>query len=157
MPLPPAGLADSFGVARSDPSPAASVTSNFDLQTPALVVEAAALEANLATMAAALPGGRLRTHVKAHKCIELARRQHEAGHRAFCCATHCDADAHRSLVGSRMDRWVIQPSPNVPGMSRNLVEVMSCAGGVLCVATGDSSNGGESHTLVEEQVGKGGW
>ena len=58
-----------------------------DLQTPALLVDAAALEHNLATMAAALPGARLRPHVKAHKTTELARRQAAYGHRAFTCAT----------------------------------------------------------------------
>src|SRR5437899_6262404 len=58
-----------------------------DLQTPALVVDAGALAANLATMAAALPGPRLRPHVKAHKCTSLARRQADAGHRTFTCAT----------------------------------------------------------------------
>jgi D-serine deaminase-like pyridoxal phosphate-dependent protein len=58
-----------------------------DLQTPALVVERAALEHNLATMAAALPGDRLRPHVKAHKTTALARLQAEAGHRHFTCAT----------------------------------------------------------------------
>ena len=58
-----------------------------DLQTPALVVEADDLDHNIATMAAALPGSRLRPHVKAHKCTALARRQAEAGHRTFTCAT----------------------------------------------------------------------
>jgi D-serine deaminase-like pyridoxal phosphate-dependent protein len=58
-----------------------------DLQTPALLVESAILEANLAAMAAALPGPRLRPHVKAHKCTELARLQHRAGHPGFTCAT----------------------------------------------------------------------
>src|SRR5258708_9639540 len=38
-------------------------------------------------MATALPGARLRPHVKAHKCTALARRQLEAGHRTFTCAT----------------------------------------------------------------------
>ena len=38
-------------------------------------------------MSEALPGTRLRPHVKAHKCTELARRQAEAGHANFCCAT----------------------------------------------------------------------
>src|SRR5512141_3350820 len=59
----------------------------YDLQTPALLVDAEALEHNLATMAAALPGRRLRPHVKAHKCTALARRQAAMGHRAFTCAT----------------------------------------------------------------------
>jgi D-threonine aldolase len=58
-----------------------------ELQTPALLVDAAALEANLTTMAAALPGARLRPHVKAHKTTALARRQYEAGHHGFTCAT----------------------------------------------------------------------
>ncbi len=58
-----------------------------DLPTPALVADADALERNLRTMSAALPGPRLRPHVKAHKCTRLARRQAELGHRGFCCAT----------------------------------------------------------------------
>jgi D-serine deaminase-like pyridoxal phosphate-dependent protein len=59
----------------------------YELQTPALLVEADALEHNLATMAAALPGRQLRPHVKAHKCTALARRQAAMGHMAFTCAT----------------------------------------------------------------------
>ena len=58
-----------------------------DVPTPALLLEADALEHNLATMAAALPGPRLRPHVKAHKCTALAARQAALGHRAFTCAT----------------------------------------------------------------------
>jgi D-serine deaminase-like pyridoxal phosphate-dependent protein len=58
-----------------------------DLPTPALVVDGRALAHNLDTMAAALPGERLRPHVKAHKCTALAREQAARGHRAFCGAT----------------------------------------------------------------------
>jgi D-serine deaminase-like pyridoxal phosphate-dependent protein len=58
-----------------------------DLTTPALVIDADSLNRNLRVMAEALPGGRLRPHVKAHKCTGLARRQLEAGHRGFTCAT----------------------------------------------------------------------
>jgi D-serine deaminase-like pyridoxal phosphate-dependent protein len=57
------------------------------LTTPALVVNAPTLEANLSTMAAALPGDRLRPHVKAHKCTALAARQAAHGNRHFTCAT----------------------------------------------------------------------
>lgn len=57
------------------------------IPTPALVVDLDVLEANLATMAAALPGDRLRPHVKAHKCTSLARRQVAHGHLGFTCAT----------------------------------------------------------------------
>src|SRR5262245_41632282 len=59
----------------------------FDLATPAVLVEATALEHNLDAMSAALPGARLRPHVKAHKCTALAARQAALGHRAFTCAT----------------------------------------------------------------------
>jgi D-serine deaminase-like pyridoxal phosphate-dependent protein len=69
---------------RSVASPAVKIS---QLTTPALVVDAPTLEANLATMAAALPGDRLRPHVKAHKCTALAARQAAHGHRNFTCAT----------------------------------------------------------------------
>ncbi|MDQ2723310.1 MAG: alanine racemase [Actinomycetota bacterium] len=57
-----------------------------ELQTPALLVEQPILQSNVDIMAAALPGPRLRPHVKAHKCTELARVQSAAGHPGFTCA-----------------------------------------------------------------------
>lgn len=63
-----------------------------ELQTPALLVDAAALEHNLSTMAAALPGTRMRPHVKAHKTSALAARQAAHGHRTFTCATIREAE-----------------------------------------------------------------
>ncbi len=62
------------------------MTSVHDLRTPALLLDVPAFEHNLRTMADALPGSRMRPHVKAHKCTALAKRQFEAGHRAFCAA-----------------------------------------------------------------------
>jgi D-serine deaminase-like pyridoxal phosphate-dependent protein len=62
-----------------------------DLPTPALVIEADVLDANLATMAAARPGTSLRPHVKAHKCTALAALQRDLGHTAFTCATPREA------------------------------------------------------------------
>ncbi len=58
-----------------------------DLGTPALLVDVDALDANLDVFSEALPGPRLRPHVKAHKCTALARRQAERGHEGFTCAT----------------------------------------------------------------------
>jgi len=58
-----------------------------DLPTPALVVDTGALTRNLDTMTAALPGPRLRPHVKAHKCTALAREQARRGHGGFTGAT----------------------------------------------------------------------
>lgn len=64
-----------------------------DLSTPALIADGGALARNLDTMAAALPGARLRPHVKAHKCTALAREQAARGHVTFTGATP------RELVG----------------------------------------------------------
>lgn len=58
-----------------------------DLPTPALLVGVEAFEHNVATMAAALPGDRLRPHVKAFKSTALAHELAVAGHHGFCCAT----------------------------------------------------------------------
>ncbi len=59
------------------------------IPTPALLVELDLLEANLARMAAAVKksGKRLRPHAKAHKCVEIARRQIAHGAIGICCAT----------------------------------------------------------------------
>jgi len=62
------------------------MTSVHDLRTPALLLDAPAFEHNLRTMSEALPGARMRPHVKAHKCTALAKRQAEAGHTGFCAA-----------------------------------------------------------------------
>ncbi|MEZ4217106.1 MAG: alanine racemase [Myxococcota bacterium] len=64
-----------------------AIRSVHDLPTPALVVEREALEHNLDAMARALPGARLRPHVKAHKCTAIAALQRARGHAGFTCAT----------------------------------------------------------------------
>jgi D-serine deaminase-like pyridoxal phosphate-dependent protein len=58
-----------------------------DVTTPALLIDRAAFEHNIAAMGEAWPGRRLRPHVKAWKCTEVARRLHAIGHIGFCCAT----------------------------------------------------------------------
>jgi len=70
-----------------------------EIPTPALLIDADAVAANIAEMAAALPGERLRPHVKAHKCTALARLQAAAGHRGFTCATirECEGMAAAKL------------------------------------------------------------
>jgi D-serine deaminase-like pyridoxal phosphate-dependent protein len=64
----------------------------WQLTTPALLVDAPGLEANLRTMTQALPGSRLRPHVKAHKCTALAARQASLGHTTFTCATTAEME-----------------------------------------------------------------
>lgn len=58
-----------------------------DLATPALVVDAAAFEHNIAAMAAARPGAALRPHVKAFKSTAIAHELAAVGHDSFCAAT----------------------------------------------------------------------
>jgi D-serine deaminase-like pyridoxal phosphate-dependent protein len=67
-----------------------------DLPTPALIVDVAALDRNIARMAAFFAVGRcrLRPHVKAHKTPEIARRQLAAGScSGLTCATVGEAEA----------------------------------------------------------------
>ena len=58
-----------------------------ELRTPALLVDGDAFARNVATMSAALPGPRLRPHVKAFKSTAIARELATAGHRHLCGAT----------------------------------------------------------------------
>ncbi|MGN6474091.1 MAG: alanine racemase [Mycobacteriales bacterium] len=58
-----------------------------EITTPALIVDSAALDRNLAAMAQVWPERRLRPHVKAHKTTGIARRQAALGHTGFTCAT----------------------------------------------------------------------
>ena len=71
-----------------------------ELVTPALLLDVDALHHNLATMAARLPGERLRPHVKAHKCTALAARQREFGHPGSTAATirECEGMAAAGLA-----------------------------------------------------------
>lgn len=60
-----------------------------DVPTPALVIDEAALDRNIAAMAASAKraGRSLRPHAKTHKSVMIARKQIEAGAIGICCAT----------------------------------------------------------------------
>lgn len=64
------------------------------LPTPALVLDLDKFEANLARMAAHVKesGKSLRPHAKAHKCVEIAKRQIAAGAIGVCVATVAEAE-----------------------------------------------------------------
>lgn len=66
-----------------------------DLPTPALIVQLAALDRNIATMAAwaAAKGIAIRPHAKTHKSGEIARRQIASGAVGICCAKLGEAEA----------------------------------------------------------------
>jgi len=65
------------------------------LNTPALIVDLDALEANIATMAAFAreAGVALRPHAKTHKSADIARLQIDAGAIGICCAKIGEAEA----------------------------------------------------------------
>jgi D-serine deaminase-like pyridoxal phosphate-dependent protein len=65
-----------------------------DIETPALVIEAAALDANIERMQAAAraAGISLRPHAKTHKSPDIARRQRQAGAIGIGCATLREAE-----------------------------------------------------------------
>jgi D-serine deaminase-like pyridoxal phosphate-dependent protein len=65
------------------------------LNTPVLVLDADALDRNIAAMAglAAARGVALRPHAKTHKSLDIARRQIAAGAIGLCCAKLGEAEA----------------------------------------------------------------
>jgi len=73
-------------MAVTQPLPARVGDSILDIDTPALVMDMAAFEANVARMAAQAQrlGVALRPHAKSNKCVEIARRQIAAGAVGVC-------------------------------------------------------------------------
>src|SRR5688572_29886181 len=69
-------------------------TSIAELPTPALLLDLDVLERNLDRMQSrARQGGvRLRPHVKTHKCVEIARLQHERGASGLTVSTFHEAE-----------------------------------------------------------------
>ncbi|MDX1944197.1 MAG: DSD1 family PLP-dependent enzyme [Pirellulaceae bacterium] len=96
------GMMTAASSASADDTPRAAAAA-FDptglnkanLPTPALVVDLAALEANIETMAAHCRQAKVgfRPHAKTHKCPEIAKRQMEAGALGICAATVPEAEA----------------------------------------------------------------
>lgn len=119
-----------------------------DLHTPALVVDAAALDHNLRTMAAALPGARMRPHVKAHKCSALARRQADVGHRGFTAATIRECEV---LVASGLDGDVLLANEVLDATRLRGLPGITVA--VDSEATVDAAAGNVESVLIDVEVG----
>ncbi|MGY9055233.1 MAG: DSD1 family PLP-dependent enzyme [Alphaproteobacteria bacterium] len=88
--------------------------SRQELDTPALLIDLDALEANIAAMAAhcATTGQRLRPHTKTHKSVEIARRQVAAGAVGVCCATLGEAEVMglAGISGVHLTSPVVRPN-----------------------------------------------
>jgi 3-hydroxy-D-aspartate aldolase len=83
------------------------------LPTPALLLDLDKFERNLARMSrhVAQSGKKLRPHAKAHKCVEIARRQIAAGAIGFCVATISEAElmAKAGIPGLHLTSPVADP------------------------------------------------
>lgn len=115
------------------PPPALRGAALSDIETPALFVDADALDANFRKMSEVLgPSGmtKLRPHAKAHKCIELAHRQMAEGAMGLCCQTVAEAEAF--LLGGVRD-IVVTNQVVSPGKLRRLARLARFARIEVCV------------------------
>ena len=125
-----------------------------DVATPALVVDRQAFDHNVATMAAALPGPRLRPHVKAFKSTALARELATAGHRTFCCATAREVEG-MATAGLGDDLLLANEVLDCGGLGA----VVSAGAGRVTVAVDSDETvaaaaaGGVREVLVDVNVG----
>ncbi|NGM50371.1 DSD1 family PLP-dependent enzyme [Caulobacter sp. 602-2] len=89
------------------------------LNTPVLVVDRTALEANIATMAAfaAGKGLKLRPHAKTHKSADIARLQLAAGAAGLCCAKIGEAEA-LAAQGVSTGLLITSPVVSAPAVAR---------------------------------------
>jgi len=89
------------------------VSTKHQIPTPALLLDLDAFEANLALMSDHVfrSGKKLRPHAKAHKCVEIARRQMKAGACGICVATLGEAElmAKSGITGLLLTSPVADP------------------------------------------------
>src|SRR5262249_42969079 len=122
------------------------------------LVDSAALEHNLAAMSAALPGPRLRPHVKAHKCTTLARAQARSGHRTFTCATIREMEGMAAAgLGAALWRTPgVRDTPRVGPLAARRLGALGARGRLAVDADATieaAARGGVREVLVDVNVG----
>ncbi len=134
-----------------------------DISTPALLVDAGALDRNIRRMAAFFADGpcRLRPHVKAHKTPEIARRQLAAGSCVgLTCATVDEAEmvadfcddvllANEIVSPAKCDRVAVLASRT------RLTVAIDSPDGLRAVAAAAGRAGTTLDVLVDLDVGQG--
>ena len=139
------------------------MTSLFDIPTPALIVDVAALDRNIARMAAFFANGpcRLRPHFKAHKTPAIARRQLAAG---SCVGLTCATVSEAEVVADFCDDVLIANeivSPDkcarVAALARNRVVAVAVdsIAGIEALADAARTAGVTIGVLVDVNVGQG--
>ncbi len=120
------------------------------LDTPAILVDLGAVEANITRMAAFAQraGLLLRPHVKTHKSLAMARRQLAAGATGLCVATASEAVV---MAGTGVSDIVLA----YPLVGRRKLERVAAliAGSVLTLVT-DSSEVTEGYRGLARQLGR---
>jgi D-serine deaminase-like pyridoxal phosphate-dependent protein len=102
-----------------------------EVDTPALILDLDAFEANLAALNRAVGGRvRVRAHAKTHKCPEIARRQIAAGAVGVCCQKVSEAEA--LVEGGVQDVLVSNEVVGAPKIER-LAELSRRARVGVCV------------------------
>ena len=132
------------------------------LPTPALLLHRGKMEANVRRMATAMAGvAAIRPHAKTHKCVEIARRQLEAGAVGITAATTREAAA---LVAGGVPEVLVA---NEVASEQGIAELVACAAAArILVAVDDAGNaaaisraalaaGTEIGVLVDVDVGMG--
>ncbi len=131
------------------------------LETPALVLDEAALEQNEAAMSALLAGSRLklRPHYKSHKCASIAHRQIARGAVGMTCAKTEEAE---DLADSGIEDILIANQVVDPAKLRRLAELAKKCRLTVCVDDGENARalsaaaivaGSVIHVLVEFEIG----
>jgi D-serine deaminase-like pyridoxal phosphate-dependent protein len=104
------------------------------IQTPALIVDLAALETNIATLAKRVEGNphgvRLTPHAKTHKCVEIARLQIAAGAKGVCCQNVAEAEA---MVAGGIKRVLVSNEIVGADKAERLARLARAANIAVCV------------------------
>src|SRR5207247_5685605 len=134
------------------------------LNTPALLLDLDALDANIAAMAAHTrrAGIGLRPHSKGAKSIEIARRQMAAGALGICCTTIGEAEtiAGAGIAGVLITSPVVTPPMierlvTLDGQAQGLMVVADNPANVAALATAARAAGKPISIVVEFDVGQG--
>lgn len=96
------------------PVPGDRARTKADLQTPVLLLDLDAFEANLKRMAehCRRAGCGFRPHAKTHKCVEIAKRQMASGALGICVATVPEAEAmiRASIKSVLLTSPIVEPA-----------------------------------------------
>jgi D-serine deaminase-like pyridoxal phosphate-dependent protein len=107
------------------------------LSTPCLLLEAEALEHNLAAMMDLVHrhSRQLRPHVKAHKCAAIGRLQLEAGAVGLCCATVREAEM---MAAAGLDGLLVTSPVTAPALVERLVRARERIGDLAVVVDSEA-------------------